>query len=273
MEDRLYKKKLEDFSKDIGEGLTEAGDYIPKSSDLMENALEARNLSEDALAHQVLKNTGVPIPGKGATKSQVENFLNDLAKERYPELKNSKIGLENLSDAYGTFDPKTGLIEVNKDLARTSPLKTTSTVLHELGHKYDNDILNYKGGGGLANKDFRLGKQAGTITKQTDPLAIYEAAAKTHHAQIPKLREGSYGFGALKSLLKNGTFRGLAPLAIGAGLATSGDVSASDFIPGLDQAENVGESPEDENIMLAEDKARKNYTEAKRKYLEGLRGK
>lgn len=242
MNDR--KKALELFAKQISEGLPFAEDFIQGDSDIENNSLMARNLSEDALAQQVLKNTGVPIPDKGAPLSKKEDFLNRIAVERYPEIKdpNIRIGAEN------SYTPSTGGILV-KDTPDIN--KTVGKTLHETAHKYDNDILGFKGSE-LDLKTLRDAKKSGIDLKNMDPAQVYELYSKGHHADIPKLREGSFGLGALKSMMKSGTFKAL-PIIGGAATAAaalqSPDASAAvgDLaIPG--GLESLGPSEEDASI-------------------------
>src|ERR1043165_5367696 len=136
MDDR--KKALELFAKQLQEGLPFAEDFIKGDADIENNALLARNLSEDALAHKVLKNTGVPVPDNGASRLKKEDFLNRMVAERYPEIKdpNISLGPEN------SYSPKDGKILV-RDSGDIS--KTLGKTFHEGAHKYDNDVLGFKG--------------------------------------------------------------------------------------------------------------------------------
>lgn len=247
MEDR--KKALELFAKQIEEGLPFAEDFIPKDRDIENNALRARDLSEEALAHQVMKNTGIPIPNNNAPRLKKEDFLNRLVQERYPELTpNVQLGNE---DSYlrGNI-----LVRDNKDLT-----ETVGKSLHEAGHQYDNQILGTRGEN-LDLKTLRYMKKSGLDLKNMDPAQVYEMYAKGHHQNIPNLREGTYGLGALKSYLKSGTFKALPIIgpALGAAAAlSSGDASAA--VPLLSEADDVGMSSDDEKQMLAEHNARVNY--------------
>lgn len=221
------KDNLDKFIKQMKEGIPYAEDYIDKSSDIFNNSLEARDLSENALAREVLKNTGVPIPGRGSSRTQTEDFLNRIVEERYPELKpNVKI------DGNQSFY-QDGNINLSNYRATNSPEDAVGTVLHEAGHQYDDKILGASGKP-VGNKELRLAKAKGLDLKNMDPMQVYEELVGAgHHAKIPKLREGSYGFGALKSLLKSGTFKGLAPVGVGAALAGSADEAlAETIIPG-----------------------------------------
>lgn len=221
----IRKKALEDFAKDVEMGIPLAEDYVGKTSDIYDDALRARNLAEDALAQKVLDNTGIPIPDKTSPLSKKEDFLNQLLKERYPELK-KPIKIEDLDDAAGLYSD--GNIILNKkSIERKSPQRMAADLFHEAGHAYD-DIkkITPEITQDDFNKELRKLKASGFDLKNADPAQVYELIAQKHHAQIPKLREGTFGLGALKSYLKSGTFKGIAPLlvkgaAIGAGgLAT-----------------------------------------------------
>lgn len=122
------------------------------------------------------------------------------------------------------------------------PEKLLADVLHEGGHGYD-DIkkLTTPDMTEDFNKELRKLKASGVDLKNADPAQVYELMAKKHHAQIPKLREGTYGLGALKSYLKSGTFKALPIVgpAIGAAAALSSE-DASAAIPVLSEAEALG---------------------------------
>lgn len=218
----IRKKALEDFAKDVEMGIPLAEDYVGKTSDIYDDALRARNLAEDALAQKVLDNTGIPIPDKTSPLSKKEDFLNQLLKERYPELK-KPIKIEDLDDAAGLYSD--GNIILNKkSIERKSPQRMAADLFHEAGHAYD-DIkkITPEITQDDFNKELRKLKASGFDLKNADPAQVYELIAQKHHAQIPKLREGTFGLGALKSYLKSGTFKGIAPLLVkGAAIGVGG---------------------------------------------------
>jgi len=264
----VRKKALEDFARDVERGVPLAEDYVGKSGDVLKDALRARNLSEEALAQKVLDNTGIPIPDKTAPISKKEDFLNRILQERYPEIK-KPIKLESMSDAAGLY--KDGRIILNKDtLNIKSPEKMTADVLHEGAHAYD-DIKKIvpEISQDDFNKELRKLKASGFDLKNADPAQVYELIAQRHHAQIPKLREGTFGLGALKSYLKSGTFKALPIIgtaAAGAAALASPDVSAAALdmaIPG--GLESLGPSVED--AIIENPQA---TPELRRKALEGL---
>jgi hypothetical protein len=244
------KKALEDFAKNVEMGEPLAEGYVGRSGDILKDALRARNLSEEALAQKVLDNTGIPIPDKMSPISRKEDFLNRILQERYPEIK-SPIELKDMPGNVGEYF--NGKISLNKDLVNNRDIvKSTSDVLHEGAHGYD-DIKNIASfDGDDFNKELRRLKAEGFDLKNADPAQVYELMAKKHHAQIPKLREGSFGLGALKSYLKSGTFKALPVIgtaATAAAALSSPDASAAAAdlaIPG--GLESLGPSEEDAAI-------------------------
>jgi hypothetical protein len=220
------RKALEEYAKMVSEGLPFSEDFIGKTGDVEDDALRARNLAGESLANQVLKNTGVPIPGKEASRLKQEDFLNRIVKEQYPELE-PNVSLKPSNDSGGYYK---GKIDINSDLAKIwTPEHTVGTTLHEAGHQYDDEILG-KLGKNLELSTLRKLKEKGTDLKGMDPTEVYELYAKQHHLDLPDLRSGNtFELGALKNYLKKGTFRGMAPvLAGGAGLLASGASEAAD---------------------------------------------
>jgi hypothetical protein len=226
------KKALEDFAKDVERGIPLAEDYVGKSSNPLADALRARNLSEESLAQKVLDNTGIPIPDKAASLSRKEDFLNQLLQERYPELK-SNVSFRDMNGSVGEYEG--GKIFLNKNLANKRDVQQlTSDVLHEGAHQYDDvkKIIPSISQDDF-NKELRKLKASGFDLKNADPAQVYEMIASKHHAKVPDLREGTFGLGALKSYLKSGTFKGMAPVlakgaAAGAGGLASLAAEASD---------------------------------------------
>lgn len=245
------RKALEDYAKDVELGMPQAEDYVGKSGDVFGDALRARNLAEEALAQKVLDNTGIPIPDKTSPISRKEDFLNRILQERYPEIKNP-IELKNMSGNAGEY--LGDKVSLNKDLIKNRDIiKLTSDVLHEGGHGYDDakklvtpDMVDD------FNKELRRLRAEGYDLKNMDPSEVYEAMAGKHHAKIPKLREGTYGLGALKSLAKSGTFKALPIIgtaATAAAALSSPDASAAAgdiLVPG--GLDSLGPSEEDAAI-------------------------
>jgi hypothetical protein len=252
------KQALEDFAKKV-----ELGDYstttmVSPEKTLFNQGLSARDVAEKTLAKKVLDNTGISIPDNGSIK-QLEEFLGRVAKERYPEIdpnirilqENEKNYLKGNKGLYGKLKSGSPIIALNRKILQSGDiLDPVATLLHELGHQYDEEQLGYELPKELKNinnksqlskeKAYALAKKS--LPRSLDPSDFYEAAAEGHHASIPKLREGSYGLGALKSYLKSGTFKGIAPiLAKGVAAGAGGLVSLASEAAG---AESTGEAPE-----------------------------
>lgn len=228
------RKALESFAKQMKEGIPFSEEFIPDlDSDIHNNALLARNLEEEALANEVLKNTGNKIPADNAPKSKREDFLNRMVVERYPEFKdpNVRIGDESYYQKGNIF------VRDQPDI-----LKQTSDLFHEGGHFYDEDVLKYKGKE-LNNSALRKAKASGMDLKSIDPTQAYEILSEGHHAKIPKLRDGSFGLGALKSYMKDGTFKSVAPmLAKGVGAVGGGMLSlASEAADSPEAGDSLGQ--------------------------------
>jgi len=285
MADDQRRRDLENFIRKLKYKDSDwTGGMIEPALPLGRQAMEARNIAEEALAHQVLKNTGVPIPSNTASVSKKEDFLNRILNERYPEFEgNPNLSFMDKPDKslHGYYDSNFGSIklnpETNKDIT-----KALATSLHEAGHKYDHQQLGYDVPKELMKKHSSQldipGMYDAAKKVDLDPTEMYEIAAKGHHARIPNLRDAdSFGLGALKSYLKNGNFKSVAGPVAGLGMAAAmmpDDASASDFIPGLDQATPAGSSMDDRMIQT-EVKARQNYdaSNARKDALKALAGK
>lgn len=262
MNDR--RKSLEQYSQYIKDGMPQMDEFIDNKLPAETKALKARNLAEETLAHEVLKNTGLSVPDKSSSSLKKEDFLNRIIQERYPELK-SNLSLMDLSsdNANGLYLPKTKSIQLDKKMVDKSDItKSLSVGLHEAAHQYDDQILNFDGTEDVNRANLRKLGKSSTAIKNIDPVDMYEVLGKGHHARIPNLRDAdSFGLGALKSMMKSGTFKqaaGAIPLVGGvAAAAMSGDASAA--VPLLEEAEDVGMSAADEKSMLNEHNARVNY--------------
>lgn len=250
---KIRKQALEKFAKDVEQGIPLAEEYIGKTKDPLTNALKARNLSEETLAQKVLDNTGIPIPDNKSPLSKKEDFLNQILKERYPEFE-PNLSIKDLDKDIGEYNYNNKNITLNKKLAKNRDIiQLTSDALHEGGHKYD-DIKKIVPD--ISQDDFmkemRKLKSSGFDLKNADPAQVYELIAGRHHAKIPKLREGTFGLGALKSYLKSGTFKALPIIgtaATAAAALSSPDASAAvgdALVPG--GLESLGPSMEDAAI-------------------------
>lgn len=273
----VRKKALEDFAKDVERGIPLAEDYIEKTPDIYDNALRARDLAEEALAQKVLDNTGIPIPDKTSSLSKKQDFLSQLLKEQYPEFE-PNVSFKDTNGSIGQYQG--GKIYLNKNAAKTRDIqKLTSDLLHEGAHQYDEvkKIVPQITQDDF-NKELRKLKASGFDLKNADPTQVYEMIAGKHHAQIPKLREGTFGLGALKSYLKSGTFKALPIIGTAAAVAAAlsspdAAAAAADLaIPGgVESLGNVDEEAE----MMGEVKGYKDYQKspaaaARRAALENL---
>lgn len=265
----VRKKALEEYAKSVGGGNPLAEDFVGRSENPLRDALRARNLAEESLAQKVLDNTGIPIPDKTARLSRKEDFLNQILQERYPELK-PNVSFREMDGTVGEYEG--GKIFLNKDLANKRDIQQlTSDVLHEGAHGYDEakDILPRVTQDDF-NREMRKLKASGFDLKNADPAQVYEMIAKKHHAQIPDLREGTFGLGALKSYLKSGTFKALPIVgpAIGAAAAlSSGDVSAA--VPVLSEADSLGPEKGSEDYEIENPQANPAARKAALKKLMG----
>lgn len=241
----IKKEALEAFAKKLSSGNYASGDLIIPDRSLAGQAFEARNLAEQTLANEFLKNTGISVPDKLRTGKEAEEFLSRMMQEAYPEL-TPNIRLipgsryEQAKDSLGLYQPKQAQILINGEKFRASDIRDMlATTFHEAGHQYDDKVLNYKIPEELRKHkgqlDFKKAYQvASELDRPIDPTEMYNLAAAGHHARIPKLRDAdSFGLGALKSYLKSGTFKGMAPVlakgaAVGAGGLASLAAEASD---------------------------------------------
>lgn len=225
-------------------------DFIdPSKKSTRSKAISARDLMEETLAEQVMRNTGVPVPDPKASIGKKEQFLMDILDDVYPEMRTNVRVIPDLMDeavdsqgvktqkpVLGMYFPETKKIKVRdtEDIH-----KILSTGLHEAAHQYDDSALKFSGTPDLLEDDLNKyieDYKQGKVTKKLTPNEAYDILAKGHHAQIPGKREGkTFGAGALKSYLKSGKFKSLLPgvLTGGAGLVASGLAEAFD-------AEEVG---------------------------------
>lgn len=276
------KDQIKEFLKRAkAEGDLSGKGIITPSNDIRNSLFKGRDLAEEALAYEVLKNTGVPIPGKGASRSQIENFLQDIAKERYPELGDLDLdlvkGLSADKGAYALYNTGTDKMLMDRDRVAKSPIKAVADLLHDNAHRYDNKILKDNSGREIDDAAFRAAR--GEIKSAPNLVEAYDAVAKKakHHVEIPSLREGSFSLGALKSFLKSGTFKGAAPiLAKGAAAGATGLMSLASEAA---DAETLNDGTEEESFIRdMQEKNRRmktleQYPEAQKMYDEMDSGK
>lgn len=205
---------LDELAKRLSVGDDDLSDLISKDASMSQKLTQARNMSEEALARQILKNTGVPIPGPGKTRGQVEDYLQRMLAETHPEVKSPVRIIDNPTVqgelVSGYYSPVSKEIVVGSQVVKRSPTEALATVLHEGAHDYDSNQRGFTGVNRFKSEDV---KDILKYRPDENPFALYEAGAKTHHANIPGLREGTFGFGGLKSYLKNGVFRAMGPIS------------------------------------------------------------
>jgi hypothetical protein len=267
---RDSREKLELLKKikeraEIGD--MEIGDLVPSNAPIDKKINLARDLMGETLADQVLKNTGVPIPGKGSSKAQIEDFLARLMKESYPEMEPDiqiKSGLltNKQNPAMGLYYPGKGNIELDADLVKRSPRDAVSTLLHEAGHKYDDKVIEAPYfPEPKSEKVYEEIREKLKINPDYDPIEMARNKFRGHHAYIPGDRPDTmFESGALKAYLRSGRFKSMLPgiVSAGAGAALAGSASdalADTVIPG--GVESVGEgsdkmlTPEQEQSVEA----------------------
>lgn len=241
-------------------------DFIDPKKNILEKAYESRNLYEEALANQILKNTGVPIPDMKAPKSKKEQFVGDILREFYPELSFTpevrdnltyedldKEGRKVMRKAHGLYFPHNKKVIVNNtdDL-----LELLATTVHEGAHGYDSQSENYSSK--ELNKKALLDElkklNEGSRKKPINAEEAYDLLAKGHHLRLPSKRDANtFGAGALKSFLKSGKFKSLIPGAgaAGAALAGSADEALADaLIPGGLEAVGRGSDKPSQDVKV-----------------------
>jgi hypothetical protein len=266
-DDKDYLAKLDALAKQLAVGDEDLADLLPQDATMSQKLTQARNMSEQALAKKVLDNTGVPIPGKGRTRGQVEDFFQRILAETHPEispkvrvLDNPTVGKDIVS---GYYSPLKDEVVVGSQVVKRSPTKAVATLLHEGAHGYDKKV---KGFNGVNDFDAMSIKDKLKIRPDESAFDLYELGAKNHHAKIKGLREGTFGFGGLKSYLKNnGKFRAIGPVAaIGGALAagSASDALADTVVPG--GVESLGEGSD--QVLTPE---QQQSVEASRQLTEG----
>lgn len=241
--DKVKRSVLNKIAKDFKEyGTTDSGLYIPKGQGILEEAIDARDLIEDTLGNEILKRTGVPIPSKGATRSEMEKFTQDIMTEQFgPErTRGMQIQIRDNLGSYGQYDPNNQIITLDKELVKTDPARAIGTAVHEGPHYFD-DIEDPNFKSQPISKRSKLLEAKKKFDVNSNSFDIYEFLGGDHTRKIPGRMDTS-GLSNLKNALSGKILRGLGPLATGAGAAAalaSGDVAA------LSGVENVGEGSTD----------------------------
>jgi len=252
--------KLDELLKRIQSDEYKLDDLVGRTDNYANDTLRARNLEEKALGKLMLEQYKGKVPN-----TPDADFLEGLREQFLPDVK-SKIELGDIPGAGGLYSPSRDLIKVSPNQSLEN---ITSALAHEGLHSRDLKAKDYGDvydltSGSSVNKSLRqiapdLISESGLVKKPADLLAkikgtdideIKEALLKGHHG----LKRGATAAKAnLPRLIK-----GLPLLGAGAAMLMNPE-DASAAVPFLNEAEDVGESREEEGVMLAEDKARKDY--------------
>lgn len=254
------KDLLNAISKLIQDGASEEeiSELLQKKGDNISTSRAARDVFERSLAQQYMKNTGVSVPDyKTASTGKLENYIGDILGEQNPALKNANIKVLNEMSGAGAYDPATNTIELNRNSPTNRDIKgLTASGLHEGAHSFDeksglylkNPSVEDNIMSGSATKKLMKsqGIKTGTDLAKKEASVINEIVQAGHHANIPGVREGSFGRANLLNILKGRAVRAVPfvgpALAAGATMLATGDVSAATqaATPGLSEAENLG---------------------------------
>jgi hypothetical protein len=257
---------LDAIRKNAEKGEFDLDPYMKRSGNFIDDSYRANNLQEQALGSAALEQFKGKIPNKGSSSAQMTDFAHELTNQFTPDVKKI-IQIDPSMKDFGVFDPSRGKITLN-------PKGTTedfaSTVLHENLHARDFANKDYGDTdellpGPKTNKKLKslstdlvddMGrildpKKMRELVKSADINDLKELLLKGHHG----LKRGATVAQAnLPRLLK-----GMPVLGVAAALLSQ-DASAA--VPGLSEADDVGESAEEEKQLLAEDKARKSYNKS-----------
>jgi hypothetical protein len=273
-----YKEgAIQKLLKRLRDGDIEVDDLINKEGASYDQVSKrARNLYEDTLGSEYLRQTGVSVPDlKRANPKQMEKFYNDILAENYPEL-SGKVGVEYrpLKDSMGEYDPNKKVVRINPEYV-TDMNRGTGTALHEFGHAYDDlEVGDFDPIPEESNKASKLkamkeqGITRGSQLQKLPASDIYQHRNRGHHAILKKLRDaGGFGLGALKGLTNSGTFKSAVPFAGTIAALASGDVEAA--IPLIGDSEALGAQKGTEGYDIENPNGSKeDYYERRRKLLQ-----
>lgn len=267
--------KVKEYLKRVQSGDIEVDDLIDKGSDYIDNAYQARDIAEKALANKFLEQTGLPMPEKGMSSSKLEQITGDLFKQMYPDLPDPDIQVRSdLTEkgVAGLYYPDKKLVQVNKNL---DDLDFVGKSLHELGHYSDHVGKN---AGSIpvkqltkAKKDAMkdIGIKSGRELLKLDSQIPSEIMQLGHHATDDGR---SLALSKLTNFFKNKKFAKALPIigpALGLGAAvTSGDVSAA--VPIAQDIESLGPKSGSPESIIENPKA---SNEERQKAIEQIRKK
>lgn len=266
MDEAERKRILDSIIKNAEKGDFDLNSHMKRSGNFIDDAYRANNLQEQALGKLSLEQFKGKVPNKGSSSAQMTDFAHELTNQFTPDVKKI-IQIDPSMKDFGVFDPSRGKITLNP---KGTPEDFASTVLHENLHARDFANKDYGDTdellpGPSTNKKLKslstdLVDETGRVldprkmrelVKSADINDLKELLLKGHHG----LKRGATIAQAnLPRLLK-----GMPVLGVAAALLSQ-DASAA--VPGLSEADDVGESAEEEKMLLAEDKARKAYNKS-----------
>lgn len=242
----------EQLYKELAKRLREEGpnanidDLIEMSGDSLENSRQSRDLLEQFIGSEMMKNTSLPVDFKNdkAAKKTLEGLTSQYSDVMSPEWDVYDMGKKTVGGLHtdGTFGANKRYL--NKDTAGQliahEPIHKMvrdsggSSIPDDVMNKFKLDIMKEKGiSGGLD-----LAKKGAMEAHEIMQAGHLNPAAKT----TPSLRNAiAAATGKFGKLAKSIPMVGPA-LAAGATMLATGDVSAATqaATPGLSEAENLG---------------------------------
>lgn len=242
----------EQLYKELAKRLREEGpnanidDLIEMSGDSLENSRQSRDLLEQFIGSEMMKNTSLPVDFKNdkAAKKTLEGLTSQYSDVMSPEWDVYDMGKKTVGGLHtdGTFGANKRYL--NKDVAGQliahEPIHKMvrdsggSSIPDDVMNKFKLDIMKEKGiSGGLD-----LAKKGALASHEIMQAGHLNPAAKV----TPSLRNAiAAATGNFGKLAKSIPMVGPA-LAAGATMLATGDVSAATqaATPGLNEAENLG---------------------------------
>lgn len=281
MDEKQKQKLLDTIIKRAQSGEMGLDPFIKHTGNIKRDVNTAVNLQEEALGKLALEQFQGKVPNKGASEKEVQDFLQGLKSQYLPDVK-SDIKVDQNLKAQGLFTPGgKGLIEINPKWTKE---QVTGTMLHEGLHARDYNLDDYGDLYDLKKSDIKskLGKLAPDLVdesgKITDPKKLSALTASMDINDVKEaLMEGHHGLkrgGTISNVNLQRMLKGLPLLGVGAALLMNPE-DASAAVPGLSEAEAVGESPEEEAALIGEIEGYKGYQKspAKMDRLKKLMGR
>lgn len=239
-------KRLRDEGQDAN-----IDDLINYTGDNLDNSRQTRDLLEQFVGSEMMKNTSIPI--KTGNDKEITNTLNRLT-EQYSDVKNPNWSLIEDPKAYGYYNPNTKGLEASKNFIKgDNGLYTMGgLVAHEPIHQMvseegisksiPDDVMNKVKTAFMKEK----GASGGLDLNKMGALAGHEVMQYGHLNPASKMTSSlrnalATASGDFKKVMKSVPIAG--PLiAGGLTLAATGDVSAATQAgtPLLGEADNLG---------------------------------